>query len=969
MIPFLQQVAEVYAEKESDNLSDFCFVFPNKRSATFFSHFMEKALSGQGGLLPEITNITDFVAGFSSLNEANRYDQLFTLFDEYRNIPGVETDFDRFVFWGEMLLSDFNDVDRYLVDADSLFVNVKRLREISSNFLTEEQLEIIKRYWGEERTRETVDRFWNHLDQQADKPQHIKFVKLWEVLKPLYHSFRNRLTDNGLASSGMLYRNAVNMLDRKSGYEPIYKRYIFVGFNVLSTSEIKIFSSLQKMGRADFYWDFNSPAFEIKGNRASRFMKRNIREFPSRYHLTETKIDELPEITILGVPSNIGQVKAAGSTLTRWAENKTISDTENAIDTAVVLPDESLFIPMIHSVPSTITTLNVTMGFPMRLSPMASLIKNIISLQLRSRIRSGQHVYFYEDVKSLLTVGLLRNADENGCKRLENEIQNKRLFTIPSRLIEEIAPKLTPVFTPIGDTDDVSKVHAYVTRLCDFLDKNTGSDEMPSHFIESYRTAANELFDSIRHFNISMHGSSFFKLIERAIANDTIRFIGEPLHGLQIMGMLETRALDFKNIIILSMNERVFPRRHYSRSFIPDALRHGYGMSTIDFQESIFAYYFYRLISRAEHVTLIYDARSVGGMKSSEMSRYLSQLLYFFNGKNISHKLGLYDAQRFTPQPISVRKDNGILKKLNCFRQGGELNLSASALNTYISCPLNFYLQYVEGYNADNDITDYIDSSTYGTVVHEVAQNIYESFQNDDKDPVTITESMLSPLTRANDITLERYITKAINRNFNRLNDDRLLEPLLGECLVISKVIRAAITAMIREDIKLCPFTFVRAEYPMQGVLEISPELSINVRQIIDRIDIVKGMKRFVDYKTGGDVLSTNSIESLFNGETSSRAKAIMQLLLYCHIYNSLNGLDEAIEPTIYKFLSITAKGIEKLKVAKTEIGDYHSVSNEFVKHLKAKVEEIFNPEIDFIQTKKEHNCTFCQFKAMCGRD
>lgn len=980
MTPFLRQVAGIYASRERDNLIDYCFVLPNKRSATFFAHFLQQELSSEGGIMPDITNISDFVASFSDLTEANRYDRLFTLYDEYRKIPGVEVDFDQFIFWGETLLSDFDDVDRYLVDADALFVNVKRLREISSNYLTDEQLEVIRRYWGEERTRETIDRFWNHIEREGDKKQHKKFVKLWEVLAPLYHAYQKRLQETGLATSGMLYRNAVKCLTPNSDFEPIHKRYIFVGFNVLSTAEIRIFTLLQRMGRADFYWDFNSPAFKLEDSRATRFMKRNIKEFPSRYRLEEDPIETMPKITMLGVPSNIGQVKAAGETLSEWVEKRYINDTENAIDTAVVLPDESLFIPMIHSVPESIGTINVTMGFPMRLSPMANLLHDIVRLQLRSRIRNGEQMYFYEDVKTLLTITSIRNADENGCRKLENIIQQQRLFTIPATLINTTIPALKPIFTPLSQTADTTAIFGYISGLCDFLEGNVASnDDIQLHFINSYRDSANELFDAADRFDITMTQSSFFKLIERAINSDTVRFIGQPLCGLQIMGVLETRALDFKNVIMLSMNERVFPRRHYNTSIIPDALRNGYGMSTIDFQESIFAYYFYRLISRAEHVTLIYDARTVGGSKSNEMSRYLAQLLYLNNDNSITHNIGVYNAQRFTRQPISVKKTPDIIKKLNRFRAGGDKNLSASSLNTYISCPLNFYLQYVEGFNPSDDITDYMDSSTYGSIVHEILQNIYRSFQIQASDrsqtkepgelpPVTITASMLNSLTRPESVSLDSIITQTINRIFNRLDEQHYDEPLLGEALVLGRVMREAIVAIIKEDIRLCPFTFVGAEYKMAATLEITPEISINIKQIIDRIDIVGNTRRIVDYKTGSDTLRAPSVDALFSADAANHPKAIMQLMLYCHIYNTLRNSDEPIQPIIYKLLTIPSKGLEPLKIGNEPLTDYHQFKDEFMELLTNKISELFDSEIEFTQTDKEHNCTFCKFRTLCGR-
>ena len=972
MKAFLQQVAEAYIQYERQALPDYCFVFPNKRSATFFTHYIQQGLQmSGGGVMPQITNITDFVGSFSELTEANRYDQLFTLFDEYRKLPDVDVDFDRFAFWGEMLLADFNDVDRYLVDADALFVNIKRLREISANYLTPEQREVIRRYWGEDRGSDNIDRFWNHIDKNEKSHSQHKFVKLWSVLQPLYHSYRGRLQEKGLATPGMLYRNACDKLSPTSDFQLECSRYIFVGFNVLSTSEIRIFNRLRVMGRADFYWDMNSPAFKVEDSRATRFMLRNIREFPSRYKLEEAPIEKMPNIRILGVPSNIGQVKTAGEQLQQWLKENVIGNAQNAIDTAVILPDESLFIPMIHSVPESFGTINVTMGFPMRLSPMSALIRNIVSLQLRSRMRGDDKIYFYEDVKTLLLTPALRAIDAEGCCRLETEIRDKRMFTISASLISELAPKLNPIFAVIADGSDRIQVYQYIIQLCDFLNSAIyAKDDMQTHFVKSYKEAADELFGAAERFDISMDNSSFFRLVERAVNADTVNFVGEPLSGLQIMGVLETRALDFKNIIMMSMNERVFPQRHYSRSFIPDALRYGYGMATIDFQESIFAYYFYRLISRAENVTLIYDARSVGGSKSSEMSRYLSQLLYLFGDQGVSHKLRVYSAQCFKDSPISIVKDQRVLKALDRFREGGDKNLSASAINKYINCPLDFYLQYVEGYNVENEVVDYIDASTYGTIIHCVAQRIYESFQAAKDKPVEVTESMLKPYVEENSIKLERLITEEINDKFNRLTGDKSLTPLLGESLILGKVIHATLRSMLKVDMALCPFTFVAAEKDEKMTLKINDDLTVRLRMLIDRIDRVNGCLRFVDYKTGVDPLSSKTVKELFDTDAKGRAKAIMQLLMYCHLYNKHNGSDDAIQPIIYKLCDIASKGIvEPLCIDKNPIFDYHCVNDEFVEALNAKIAEIFDPKVEFTQTDIEENCKYCNFKAICGRE
>lgn len=980
-IPFLKQVAQAYINEERENLIDYCFVFPNKRSATFFGSFLSELSPGEI-IEPATTTISDFVASLSPYVEANRYEQLFTLYNEYVSLPDVDIDFDRFLFWGEMLIIDFNDVDRYLVDPEKLFVNVKKLREISSNYLTPEQIEIIEQFWGEQSPHQHVERFWNHIDygDSSDSNNKSKFIKLWEVLHPLYLSFYKKLAEKGLTTNGTLYRNAAETL-KKNGTEGLpFTRYIFVGFNVLSASEISIFTSLRRAGAADFYWDCNSPALRLLDNRARRFISRNIEAFPSLYEIEEGEIDSIPNIRILGIPSSIGQVKAAGKQLTEWAADGAIKNRNNAIDTAIVLPDESLFIPLIHSVPEEFTTMNVTMGFPMRLSPVASLMRSVISLQLRMRLASGSPSFFFEDVKPLLSAPLIIKGDPDGVKKLSAEITSRRLYQIPISLIQEIAPGISELFRPIGSGATLNQIKEYIADLCDYIESVTDkTDKITRHFVDAYREAVKKLCDAATAFGIALSGNALFQLVERSVNSDTLTFVGEPLAGLQIMGVLETRALDFDNLIMLSMNERVFPRKHYTRSFIPDALRRGYGMATLDFQESIFAYYFYRLISRAKNVTLIYDARRVGGARSNEMSRYLAQLLYIFGEQGIRHCIGLYPAKHFEPEKISVVKNDRILKRLKRYTpDGGDRNLSASAINTYLSCPLNFYLQYVEGLNAEDDITDYMDFSTLGTIVHDVMENIYKNFQPDGPDgkklPVTITEEMLTSIIDSKtDTELDRLITSTVNREYNQLKDEKALTPLTGEALILSRIFKRAVKEMLRIDRTLTPFTFVAAEYSMRGTLRINENLTVNVRQIIDRIDIVNGRMRFIDYKTGKDKTKAASVEALFDSDRADWPKAIMQLMLYCHIYRMLENDDQPITPVIYKMQTIMSNGVEAISVgARKEaftLDDYHLIYDDYRNLLNMKIAEIFDPDIPFIQAEHDKACKFCQFKSICGRE
>ncbi len=968
--PFLRQVADIYAANESEHFSQLCFIFPNKRSATFFRHYLSE--NNGSGTAPNIRTITSFVSELSRTNTASKLEQIFILFDEYRKLSGDSVEFDQFLFWGEMILSDFGDVDRYLVDADSLFVNLKRYKEISSNYLTPEQIEIIRRYWGEEPGVEYVDRFWKHFgnsDKDKKKPSD-KFLRLWEALCPLYHAFNDRLDREGKSSGGMMYRKAAAALSDAVVKGTLkFKRYIFVGFNVLTPVELKIFSTLRGCGAADFYWDYNCPAFSNGFNRAGRFIERNIKEFQSLYPLSETPITTLPDIEIIGVPSAIAQTKVTASLLSDLAKSKDIADPMNAVDTAVVLPDESLFVALRRAIPyDDIPNINVTMGLPMKLTSVASLMRMIVSLQLRARHTAGAESFFYKDVAALLADPAIKNIAADQADALAEAIIKERLFRVTPAHIAEIAPDLTPVFTVLGDHGSADSVYNYISDVIKCI--STGMSGAELKFLDAYTAAVDKIREHSTSFGVRLLPATFFRMVERIVASEKINLVGEPLKGLQIMGVLETRALDFDNIIMLSLNERIFPRKHYSGTFIPDALRRGYGIATSDFQESIFAYYFYRLISRARKVKLLYDARTIG-VKTGEMSRYLTQLIYLFgkSGK-IKQSLRVFEPRSFADKPVCIEKNNRIITRLKQYLHGAESPkyLSASAINKYVACPLQFYLSYVEGYNADEEMKDCIDSSMYGTIVHDTCESLYKALLKNSPDHKTVTRADIEALIARNDTRIERTITRIINSLYNKFDNDRLDTALNGQSLIMGNVIKESVKAILTEDLKLTPFIFEGAEENMIMCFDVNPNLRVNFKQKIDRIDIVGGVRRIVDYKTGDERTSVTDLGTCFDHAAADHRKAVAQILLYCYASNIKKNSNVPLKPYIYNLRKILSSGPLEIKINRRVVEDHRTVMDEFVPLLFGTIEEIFNPDIPFVQTDNEATCKFCGFKTMCGR-
>ena len=963
MTKFLEAVARTYFHHERESMRDFLFVFPNRRAGTFFMHHL-RMVADRPVIAPEVMTMSQLVRSWSSLGEASPFEQLLLLFNLHR---GQSDDtFDRFRFWGEMILEDFDSVDSCLVDARKLFENLASLKEISTDFLTDEQRDIIARYWPVEmQPRKSTGSFWNHIS-----PGQNSFSRRWAELFNLYTGLRRELRSRGLASKGMFLRDAAERLGTDGIHMLRHKRYVFVGFNYLSPAELKIMHLLSRLDVADFYWKNNSPALLMEGNRAGTWIRRYSSAFPSLYPLEEEEITSWPRIEIVGVPSATGQAEVLSEYLEKH-HNTDSSQTDNAIDTAVVLPDESLLMSVINAVPERFTALNVTMGLPMRSTSVAALFSQLGSMHAKATTRNGSVHYFCEHVKAILTNPLVAKVSADGCSAVLSVIVRDRLFLIPASTIEQCAPELACLFSP-NWRDNAEGLKNYILAVAEKLASYLDPESHETIVLKALTEHVTLIESLSAQYGVEMLGITAFRLLERSLSSLTIPLEGKPLKGLQIMGTLETRALDFDNIYILSMNEGVYPRKHPRRSFIPDSLRQAYGMNTSAHDESVMAYNFYSMISRASQVTLIYDAR-VGGTNSGQISRYCAQLLYL-SGADISHRLATFSPALFNSDSLTIHKNARILDSLNRFlsEDNDALCFSASALKDYIECPLRFYLVHIERLNMEETNTEFIDSSDYGTVLHEVAENIYKRLLNN---RVLTPEALDSVIE--NPSRIDRYVTAAMNGIVYRRSDPAT--PLPPEGRLIGSVIRNIILEMLRCEKKFTPMKFVEAERNRTTRLTLPSGLTVNVKAYIDRVDIVNcdangngGTLRCVDYKTGSEEMSVQSVESLFNASSGHYPKAIFQLMLYCNIYAAMENYTGPVQPFIYAFKTIAVNGLQPLKYgdrAKKEVlTDFHVLNKEYLECLDRLLRELFDPNVPFRQACTDKVCTFCSFKRICGR-
>ena len=575
MKPFLYQVASLFYEKWEAEVSRLAFVFPNRRTGLFFQKYLSE-VADTPFLLPTILTINDLFIQLSGKQSADRISMLFILYDIYIRQSGSTETFDEFLYWGEMLLNDFDDIDKYMANARMLFSNVTDLREIENDFdfLSDEQIAAIRS-------------FWSSFYPRGDTPNQQQFLAVWQVLYDLYEEFRATLAAEGKGYEGMIFREVVESMERGESPDLPYEQIVFVGLNALSVSEERFLAQLQKREIADFYWDYVSDKVTDPDNKASYFVSRNLKSFPSSMKLPpEEKVKT--EIEVIGIPSGIGQAKHVYTLLSDWCKEAEMSS-EEALRTAVILPDEHLLIPVLNAIPEQIRRINVTMGYPLAGTPVASLIEYILALQKNVRYIDRNPLFYFRDVLPVLNHRYILSTSPEIISSLVKEItENNKIYISHTEL--EKTPLLEILFTPVTGVEAFSD---YLIKVLEELNKvmSALSDEeeedapqrtndLEQEFIFHYFTTVNRMKEVMKDARIEMKIDTFFRLLKRVTDTITIPFHGEPLSGLQIMGVLETRALDFDRLIILSMNEGIFPQRKAANSFIPYNLRRGSGLPT-----------------------------------------------------------------------------------------------------------------------------------------------------------------------------------------------------------------------------------------------------------------------------------------------------------------------------------------------------------------------------------------------------
>lgn len=950
MQPFLQLVAHDLYTKIGNDLSRTVLVFPNKRANLFFNEYLAEE-SDQPIWSPAAMSISDLLQKLSVQKAGDPIRLVCELYKVFKEETGSRETLDDFYFWGELLISDFDDVDKNMVDADKLFSNLQDLKNLMDDyeFLDEEQEEAIRQ-------------FFQNFSIERRTELKEKFISLWDKLGIIYHRYRENLAELGIAYEGMLYRNVIEQLDTD---RLKYDKYVFVGFNVLNKVEKEFFQKLQRAGKAMFYWDYDLFYTQrISKHEAGEFIKRNLIDFPN----------ELPEsyFDIFRKPKKIRYISASTENAqARFLFSQTAqmgSEKENAI----VLCNEALLLPVLHSIPQDVQNVNITMGFPLAQTPVYSFINAAMELQTNG-YRPDTGRFTYEAVSKILKHPYTRQLSDHAT-RLERELtKTNRFYPLPSELKKD--DFLTILFTPQSNIRELCDYLLRLIKSISILYRKEG--EYDDIFNQLYRESIfqshlkiNRLYSLIESGELSVRTDTLKRLITKVLTASNIPFHGEPAIGLQIMGVLETRNLDFRNLIMLSLNEGQLPKAGGESSFIPYNLRKAFGMTTIEHKNAVYAYYFYRLIQRAENITLLYNTSS-DGLNRGEESRFMLQLLVEGPHEITREYLEAGQSPQNTLE-IQIEKTPEILRRL--YRaydtaQPESVILSPSALNTYLDCRLRFYYRYVAGLKTPDEVSAEIDSALFGTIFHLSAQLAYTDLTANGK---MIQREDLERLLR-DEIKLQGYVDQAFKQELFKVAPEEKPE-YNGVQLINSKVIVSYLKQLLRNDLQYTPFEMVAMEKKVSEKITIQTTLgplTLRLGGTIDRMDAKEGTLRIVDYKTGGSPKIPANIEQLFT-PSETRPNYIFQTFLYAAIMSRKQPL--MVAPAllyIHRAASESYSPVIEMgepRKPKIPVNNFAFFEDEFRERLQALLEEIFNEKEPFTQTEDTKKCSYCDFKAICKR-
>ncbi len=950
---FLKYVAEDILKKHGSDLSDVTVVFPNKRAALFLNEYLAQD-AGHPIWAPEYMTISELFKKHSTLIVGDQIKLICEIYKSFTECTGIDETLDHFYGWGELLLADFDDIDKHIADASKVFANVKDIKEFDDlSFLTDEQ-------------REILSVFFKNMEKCKDSELKSRFLKLWSHLDDIYVNFRARLRRQDIAYEGMLYRDVAEDKDIDYGQGT----YIFVGFNVIQNVEQEVFTRLKKNGQAKFYWDFDKYYIGNAGGpgigkEAGHYISQYLKYFPNELDSSNAGIydnlDKDKDISFISATTENIQARYINDWL---SENDRYKHGKR---TAIVMCDESLLPTIIHCLPEGVDKVNITTGFPLFQTPIAALVLLMMEMQTSGHSIAKDRYRLYS-ISKVLGHPYACYISDRCTEILAGLKRNKIFYPTASQITPDESTKL--LFERKTSNKDLTK---WVLDILEIIARNAAGHEKDQLFRESlFRTYTlfNRIDGLLEAGDLDVDKITFQKLLYQLINSTSIPFHGEPAEGIQIMGILETRNLDFDHVLILSCNEGNMPKGISDSSFIPYSIRKAYGLTTVDNKVSIYAYYFHNLIQRAEDVTITYNNSTEDG-HTGEMSRFMLQLMVESNLKikRLTMKAGL--KQAFMP-PKEITKSDAAITALKEMPY-----ISPTAINRYMRCQLQFYYNNIAKITEPDEEDGTLDSRMFGNIFHDASELIYERFLGIRR---TIKESDIEDLIKHRG-QIETAVDEAFRKNAFGSGGIREYN---GLQLINREVIIKYIRRLLEIDKTQTPFEIKGLEFDVYKDFEIKTKNGAATTRIggrIDRLDLVYDREnntrrlRVIDYKTGGYARkSVRSVAELFDNtaEHSKIAEYFRQTMLYSIIINSddMYGMQGIPVSPALLFIQHTHEDDYDpvISIDKEKISDITRYEDEFTARLKGVLDEMFDREVPFRPAEDKSVCAYCPYRnTVCG--
>ncbi len=975
MKTFIEEVASRLYEKYGDDISSLTLAMPSKRARLFFAEALAK-IAVRPVWEPSFISIDELMCKLSGLAKVDRLRlvaELYKIYSKYHKPNSQKEGFEEFYNWGEVLVGDFDMLDKYMVDASQLFANIRDLKDIEADlsYLSADQIEMINRFW-----RTLTGEKEGVIEGSKTKSS---FLTVWHSLGTIYEEFRYRLREMGVGYTGMIYREAVERLERGEVELSNKERYAFVGFNALSKCEQSLLRAMQRSCTIEFYWDYDGYFMNDNFQEAGLFVRQNLEMFGEEDGISHDNFRRIESVEVLSTSSNVAQCQSVVDILEDIA-----SKSGGVLDknTAVVLTDENLLMPLLYALPEKFKEereveqdgkkvkqvgINVTMGYPLKSSLTYSFVERLLELQKHARRdKDGMATFYYVDVEGLLSHPYIADESTSQYSDLREDIVKHRIFQVPESKFST-TPLLQAIFRKTEGWQEMSE---YLLEIIDVLAQTTAEGEDGAYraeFLAVVSDALVKLHNVVEQCDIDVSESIYRSLVRRHLQSERVSFTGEPLQGLQIMGILETRNLDFKNVILLSMTDNNFPgNKATDKSFIPYGLRFGFDIPTAEHHEGVYAYYFYRLISRAENIYMLYSSSS-DDKSTGEPSRYIRQIEYETDIKLNRTNVGV-EVSLSNDESITVAKSGEVLDKLLRFTRNKKL--SPTAFSTYVKCPLRFYFNVVEQLRPEQELEESVDNMTFGNIFHEAADLLYSQIVGD-----------ADPAQRLTELRAKGEVERCVDRAIAKVYFDREGEPLPelgGELLIIRNIVREYLGSnLLNYDIRNCDFVVAETESDVKMTLPIEvgkKRFDVLLGGRADRIDSLNnGMLRVIDYKTGKPRLNYSGIESLFNGEpiATKRESNIINTLLYSMMLSHDRNRD--VRPELYYVGSMvrddySSRFVETVDRRSATLEAYSECAAEFEAEVQRVLCEMFDEEIPFAQCKEDSACRYCDYNTLCNR-